>query len=85
MMRLSHVGGPGARLINRFGDIGSLTVEQAQLAPQLRVTHNNKHPMLGVAGRWGADCGVEDFRDDLFGYWIRFESAQRPRRIHSLE
>src|SRR5262249_21754950 len=85
VLLVGHVGGAAARLIDRLGDLRSFTVDQTQLAPQLRITHHDEYPELGVTCRRGTDGGVEDFRHDLVRHWIRFESAQRPRQIHRLE
>ncbi len=76
---------PAARGIDRLRDIGSLAIDHPELAALLGVAHDDKHPVLGVAGRWRADRGVEDLADQLFGDRIGLEPAQRPRRIDRFE
>src|SRR5262249_3561215 len=79
------MGRAAACLIHRLGDLRSFTVDQTQLAPQLRITNHDEYPQLGVTRRRVSDGGVDDFRQEFVWHWIWFEWTERPRRIHRFE
>src|SRR5262249_5442346 len=76
---------PAPRLVYLTRDIGGLAVDHAQLAPLLHVAHHDERPVLRISGRGRANGGVQDAGDDLLGYRIGFEPAQRPRRVYGVE
>jgi hypothetical protein len=53
----------------------AFAIDHAELSPLLGIAHDDKGPVLRVAGGGCANGRIEDLGDQLPGHRVRFEAA----------